>query len=283
MREANISRLLQVIGANVGIIILSLVGLAVDSNFSGFPFFLFLFIISLLQGGLMIPAFGPITQSEISLSLAGKLVGWIGFIGWFFIHLINSVFVSRSVQTGLWAILVEVIIYGSINTLVLIPFYKTLLYRPRRLSQKELEVARLQTSQDAERIKSETEQQRKNQYQREEIRLSCQLLYDQHAVELQDRFPQQRLDDYFEQYLSDSFPIEIVQQRGRLLKEMIESSLEQSGGNKQKFSSLSEITAYFQERRQEIKSLDYDEQTEQSFLSSLSQQEERITREFLSS
>ncbi len=125
--------------------------------------------------------------------------------------------------------------------------------------------------------------QTNEQHKREEIRLSCQLLYDQHAIELQDRFPRERLNEYFNQYLSDRFSVKIVEQRGLLLKEMIESSLEQVKGNRQKYSSLNEIASYFRKQKQEIESLDYDVSTRQSFLSSLNHQEDRAIREFLSS
>jgi len=63
---------------------------------------------------------------------------------------------------------------------------------------------------------------------------------------------------------------------------MIDSTLEQIGGNKQKFSSLNEIAAYFLEQKIEIESLGYDEPTQQSMLSSLNEQEDHTIREFLS-
>ncbi|QDT91459.1 hypothetical protein Pan161_31170 [Gimesia algae] len=153
----------------------------------------------------------------------------------------------------------------------------------RRQEQDEWE----RTAPERERQQQEQQQaeaqRNAEQLQREEIRLSCQLLYDQHAPALLTRFPRERLAEYFEQYLSDGFPIEIVEQRGKLLEEMIASSLEQTTGNKQKFASLNEIAEYFQEQKQEIDSLNYDDQTRQSFLSSLNLQEDRAIREFLSS
>ncbi|QDU10899.1 hypothetical protein [Gimesia aquarii] len=134
-----------------------------------------------------------------------------------------------------------------------------------------------------QRAQQQAEAQRQaDQRQREEIRLSCQLLYDQHAPALQARFPRERLADYFAQYLTDAFPPNLVETRAALLKETLVASLEQTTGNKQKFSSLNEIAEYFQEQKQEIESLNYDAQTRQSFLSSLNVQEDRAIREFLS-
>jgi len=170
---------------------------------------------------------------------------------------------------------------------------KSQLEKDRKKQEREFEQQRQRDQKEWERKAPERERRQKKQQQaeqkckadqhkREEIRLSCQLLYDQHTHELQQRFPRDRLVEYFDQYLSDSFPIEIVEQRGKLLKEMIESSLEQTAGNKQKFASLNEIAAYFQEQRKEIESLNYDEPTKQSFISSLNDQEDRTIREFLS-
>ena len=188
------------------------------------------------------------------------------------------------------------------------------LFSPTEQAKRSLQESRRKSQQKKERIKQEQEEEQRkqrdqkewerkapererqqterqqaeqkqkvDQHQREEIRLSCQLLYDQHATELQDRFPRERFKDYFAQYLPDEFPLETVQQRGKLLKEMIDSSLEKVEGNKQKYSSLNEIAAYFQEQKKEIESLDYDESSRQSFLSSLNHQEDRAIREFLAS
>ncbi len=138
-----------------------------------------------------------------------------------------------------------------------------------------------------ERERQEKQQQQavqkrnSDQHQREQIRLDCQLLYDQHAHQLQERFPRERLVEYFEQYLSDGFPIEIVEQRGALLKEMIASTLDQIGGNKQKFSSIIEISTYFENQRKEIESLDFDKPTKESYITSLNEQEDRVIQEFM--
>ena len=62
---------------------------------------------------------------------------------------------------------------------------------------------------------------------------------------------------------------------------MIEASLSGKDGSKQEFSSLGEISGYFQQRRDEIVSLNYDEGTKESFLAALNQQEDRVIREFM--
>ncbi len=153
----------------------------------------------------------------------------------------------------------------------------------RRNKQQEWERAAPERE-NQQRLKKQTEQQRiEHQHRREAARLDCQLFYDQHAPQLQERFPRERISEYFEQYLCDLFPAELVENRAKQLIGMIESSLEQAGGNKQRFASLIEIASYFEQQKQEIMSLNYDGSTRQSFLSSLALQEDQAIREFLSS
>lgn len=276
-KDVKFVRLLQVVGANIGVAVLSLVGLGVVFYFSKFPFFILLFIISLLQGGLMIRAFGPAVNCEKGLSLGGKIVGWFGFVGWFLIHLVNAGIAAIGViQNSYWAVVVELTVYLSINTLVLIPFYKALFWGQRVISDHQ------QASLSNNRNEIDTQKQG-DQNRRDNSRFACQLLYDQHAHRLQNLLPRERLSDYFEQHLSDTFPAEIVEIRAEQLKEMILLFLEQGDGNHQKFSSLNEIAEYFQKQKEEIESLQYDEQTQQTMLSSLNEQEDRTIREFLSS
>jgi len=171
--------------------------------------------------------------------------------------------------------------------------------KQRQLQQErrnQLEAQRLEASRKLEweraapereyeqRMQEQTEQQRiDHQYRREAARLGCQLFYDQHAPQLQERFPRERIAEYFEQYLSDLFPADLVENRDRQLIGMIESSLEQAGGNQQRFANLMEIASYFEQQKQEIASLNYDEPTRQSFFSSLTLQEDQAIREFLKS
>lgn len=128
------------------------------------------------------------------------------------------------------------------------------------------------------RKKNQADQQRR----REEVRLRCQLLYDQHATELRDKLALERLEAYFQQYLSDEHTAEMVEQRGELLREMIEQSLGTELSRQSEFSSLEQIAVYFKERRTEIERLEYDVITLQTIQASLSAQEEASIRAFLS-
>ncbi|QDU52979.1 hypothetical protein [Gimesia panareensis] len=276
-KDVNFVRLLQVFGANIGVIVLAFIGLVVGINFTKLPFFIMLFIISILQGGLMVRAFGPAVNSEEKLSLGGKIIGWSGLVGWLLIHLLNAVITyAQSVQSGFWATVIELSVYLTVNTFTLFPFYKGI-FKGRKVNSDRNQTAIGNNKEEAE-IQLREEQER-----REKARFDCQLLYDRNAGRLQNYFPKEKLADYHERHLSDSFPAEIVEKRAKQLEEMLHSFLVDTDGKHQQFTSLNEIAAYFQKQKQEIESLQYDEQTRQTIISSLNEQEDRTIREFLSS
>tara|TARA_R110002111_G_scaffold164386_3_gene230570 strand:+ start:22774 stop:23700 length:927 start_codon:yes stop_codon:yes gene_type:complete len=169
--------------------------------------------------------------------------------------------------------------------------------RRERLQEKKLEQEREQRQQEREaelkRKKPEQEQQQQaaerrkkhqedQQRRREEVRLQCQLLYDQHALELRDKLKPERLESYFYEYLSDQYSAEMVEKRGELLQEMIAQSLGREASGQTNFNSLQEIALYFREQRMEIEKLEYDAITLQTIQASLSTQEEALIRAFLS-
>ncbi len=119
------------------------------------------------------------------------------------------------------------------------------------------------------------------QRRREDVRLSCQLMYDQYAAMLQTHFPPERLEAYFKQYLSDHHRAVMVEKRGVLLKEMIAQLVAPEEESQLGFQSLQEISLYFQEQRLEFHQLNYDAATLQTMLSSLSMQEETTIRSFI--
>ena len=89
----------------------------------------------------------------------------------------------------------------------------------------------------------------REQRRREDVRLSCQLFYDQYATHLRDRLSPDQLEAYFKQYLSDNYQAAMVEKRGLLLKEMIEQLVEPDKESHFKFQSLQDISFYYQEKR----------------------------------
>ncbi len=122
----------------------------------------------------------------------------------------------------------------------------------------------------------------KEQHRREEVRLRCQLLYDNHAHELQEKLSPEGLEAYFSQYLSDQHSAEMVEQRGELLKEMIEQSLDPQTSDQLEFNSIQEIALHFKEQRIEIAKLEYDSITRQTIQAALSTHEDSLIRTFMS-
>ncbi len=126
----------------------------------------------------------------------------------------------------------------------------------------------------------EKEQVLKATRRREAVYFECQMLYDRHANELQDRFPRQRLEEYFERHMSERHGIDEVVSRGGELKKMLREIIEENGNGNFPFSSLAEIRSSFQKRYQEVNDAGFDEGVRQSLLSDLAMEEERTYREF---
>ena len=113
--------------------------------------------------------------------------------------------------------------------------------------------------------------------------MSCLMLYDRHGELLADRFPRERLQEYFDHYMSDSSPAEIVEQRARTLTTMIDNWVGQyKSEQRQHFQSFAELATYFQKQREEVGLLPYAPDVRESLLCQLNTQEEQAVRSFLS-
>lgn len=134
---------------------------------------------------------------------------------------------------------------------------------------------------NAERQQRERSFLQSDQRRRDDARLECQLFYDRHANRLQEKFPRERLHEYFAAYLTDGHPVEAVEQRARLLLEMFQECLDGQPVGATAFPSLAEIASHFRQRRAELKALPYDQETRDSLLVAVNQQEEAAIQEFL--
>ncbi len=114
---------------------------------------------------------------------------------------------------------------------------------------------------------------------REEARLRSELVYQQYARQLGASFPRKRFDQFIERYLSDNSSPDEVEQRERMLKQMMLDSLGTSTPTK--FSSMSELSAYYQARRDEIDRLPHDEEVKDTYRIQLNKQEDEALRRML--
>lgn len=81
----------------------------------------------------------------------------------------------------------------------------------------------------------------------EKARYRCQLLYDQFEYKIRDKFPQEKLQRYFEQYMNDEFSVDLIERRGQDLEVMIKGFV---GEDKPKTpKSRVEIKAFFDHQR----------------------------------
>jgi len=120
-------------------------------------------------------------------------------------------------------------------------------------------------------------------HRRDEARMRCLMLYDRHGELLADQFPRERLQEYFDHYMSDSSAAEIVEQRAQTLTSMIDNWVAQSKSRQKKqFESLGELAAFYQRQREEVTPLPYDPDVKDSLLCNINIQEEQAIQRFLS-
>ena len=167
----------------------------------------------------------------------------------------------------------------------------------RRCREQQLEDHRRQLEWEAaaperQRHQCESDQQAQTEanrragdkHRREEARLGCMLLRDQYSTELASRFTRERLDDYFETYMTDSHSPEEVEARAAQLRGMIEQALAASGATQKKqFRSVVEIAEYFRTLCEEAEKSNYDSDIVDSIIARYHTQEDRAVAEFFKS
>lgn len=114
---------------------------------------------------------------------------------------------------------------------------------------------------------------------REESRLRSELLYERHSRQLTASFPRERFQQFVEKYMGPETAPELVEQREQLLKEMIVDSL--GTNTTPKFSTMTELAAFFESRRREIDNLPHDDQIKDTYQTQLNRQEDEALKRFL--
>lgn len=271
-------RLMFVLAAQAAIACLTLLGLVIADGFSvGFALIL-LFVVSLFQAALMIRAFGPLVGSESGLSPAGIACGMFGLLFWSFLHLINCFVVQEySIGEGVSLAFVEIIVYLTVNNLLLIGFYSSpIRHHHQAAQQRRIATAREQANwrrhQETQQKASETQKRRDN------ARFACQMIYDRHRTTLASKFMPQQLQDYFAEFLTDDHDVRQVEDRAQRLKELLLELIEDSGGNR-KFKSLADVCEFYRQEREAIDALDLPEDIKDSLRADLAREEARAMRE----
>ncbi len=162
-----------------------------------------------------------------------------------------------------------------------------ILAEQERRQQRETALEWQRTAPERERQRLEAEARTRSERgaaeqaerRREEARLRSELLYQQHARQLGASFPRKRLDQFIERYLGDDATPDEVEQRERMLKQMMLDSLGTS--TPVKFTAMSELAAYYQARREEIDRLPHDEEVKDTYRIQLNKQEDEALRRML--
>ncbi len=87
------------------------------------------------------------------------------------------------------------------------------------------------------------------QRRREDVRISCEVLYQRFKLELAERFPSADFDSFRHKYLGDDRSAEEVEQRAEQLKDLIQQHLDQLRVKpKRDFNSMAELNAWYGEQ-----------------------------------
>ncbi len=133
-----------------------------------------------------------------------------------------------------------------------------------------------QQAADKERLEAEkTEHMARG----EKARYRCQLLFDRLAHKIGDKFPQTKLDRYFQDYMNDSFPVELIERRGQELEVMIQSFVGDQQPNKPK--SRVEIKEFFDKERADVRKADMAPELQEVQLAEINFREDQAMMEFL--
>ncbi len=225
---------------------------------------------------------GPTTPEELLwILLRGLLAaGFVTTVCW----------ILLPVVVGVWSRTVEKTLHAARAASVA---------SQKRLSEQRAATQRLRELQAAarqqERIGPEWERQQQDAEERtrierataetanrrrEEARLRSELFYERHARQLAASFPRERFEQFVQRYLSGDTAPELVEQREELLKEMIVDSLGTKGTNP-KFASITELSAFYAARREEIDNLPHSDEIKDAYSVELNKQEDESLRRYL--
>ncbi len=186
-----------------------------------------------------------------------------------------------------WIVLsISVFAFQHLRTLVQASWLSrgTIAHRTSGADRLSREEARRQQADNMERERRDNVKKADAARRRDDARMRCLMLYDRHSTTLAERFPRERLQEYFDHYMSDKSPPEVVEERARTLVALIDEWVAQDKTRQKKeFRTLEELAAFFQKQRDEVAGLSYDADIKDSFLTNINIQEEQAVRRFLAS
>lgn len=126
---------------------------------------------------------------------------------------------------------------------------------------------------DARRLQAE-------QRRRDQIRADCNLLYQKHALDIEERFPKTEFDAFMSTYMSDAETPTVIRKRAKQLAELIESHCEKTQPT-ESFSDLETLAHWFNEQKSLIESMQLDDSHKHDFLVSLNERHAELTSRLL--
>ena len=151
------------------------------------------------------------------------------------------------------------------------------LQEQQQREQAEREARKREREAEEQAAKASQDAQHKTKFARTE----CELLYNGYASELESLLPRKEFERFLKKHLSASQPPEHIDRYATLLKKTIQRYLKIAKRRPSSFKNIPDIAGHFQDARQEIDELPYDEETKQTLVAHLSMAEEQAIERFL--
>ena len=264
-------------------------------------------IFSIVLGGMAVPFLLHVTKdrSAASLELREGALGFalfisvIAFMLWLLVAAVQFSRLPEDNQDGgemvgaaLFGLVYGACVFGLCS---FVAVFGNLVYRlvrpapapqtgptPEELARRA-EQDRLRNEEERRRREEETRRhdfQQQSLRRRQEARSQCELLFNLHQADIAKRFTRKMFDDYMTKYMADTEDADIVERRGRELREIIEKSLEQTGG-RAKPTSIDQLATWFLDEKKRIESLPIDEELKEDHLAHLNIRYAELSQQIL--
>ena len=117
---------------------------------------------------------------------------------------------------------------------------------------------------------------------RDDIRYSCELFFNQHASTIESRFTRADMQSFFDRYMDDSQPPEVVQRRANQLSETIREHID-AENPPEKMLTFEELATWYAEQKGQIEKMGVSDLEKQEYKVQLQERYTELTQKLMES
>lgn len=156
--------------------------------------------------------------------------------------------------------------------------------RDRERAARELQ-QRTPEQQRAERRAAEEQrrleaQREESARRREDAIAACELLYQLREPDIGRRFPREQLDKFIQKYMGADRSTEVIERRADELRQVIQQ-LHEAVDPPTRFTELSQLTAWYEQQKQQVQSLSVAEMHKEDYLAQLNERYTELMQQIL--